>query len=351
MNIVKVATKGSNKNLAVIGTLPGYNSIIDTNNRDLEKDLLHNISFIDFYLATYNVGGKSNQSLISFFKSMTKKLVSDTNFYDYKLLNEKNDIKKNFNKLIKKYIATDKEIDGMRIVAASDSMATETISNNFGDSMLYQFANNSSLVKAFGKFNVIENGLKELSYTQAWKMFNNASKHTNIIGSIFSGAALGVKISLPKFFESSSYTHNLSIFFKLTAPSGAKEVIDELIFKPLKAILIFSSPNSFNGLTYAFPFLYRIIAYGNTFISLGFISDITISRGSMETVYSDELYPLSIDVRLNVRTISENFANIIKGTISEDFNNIGIASPALTSAIDINNDAGFTSPEIITIKL
>jgi len=351
MNKIDIETNGTKKTLAIVGRLPGYNSIIDTDNRDLEKDLLHNISFIDLYLASYNTGGNTNQDFFTFIKNVMSNLTKETNFYEYKLLDNNSKMKKAFNKLVSKYIDSNLEIDGMRIIASSDSMATETISNNFGDSLLYQLANNSSIIQNIKKLEQYSNMMKELSYTQAWDMFNKFATDNNIVKSVLAGSALGIKIALPKFFESSSYTHNLSVFFKLTSPSGNKTAIKELIFDPLKLIMIFASPNSFNGLTYAFPFLYRVVAYGNTFLSLGYISDITISRGSMETVYSDEFYPLSIDVRLNIRTLSENFANIINGSVSSDFNNIGLTSPALSSAIDINDYAGTNPPKIITVKL
>jgi len=352
MNIINVATNEGTKNLAVVGMLPGYNNIIDTDNKDLEKDLLHNISFIDLYLASYNTGGDVGQDFFTFIKKMLQNLTSNNNFYQYKLLDDNTKMKEAFNKLVKKYLGDNiNKIDGMRIIASSDSMATETISNNFGDSVLYQMTSQSKIIKEIQKYTQYANIIKELSYTQAWDMFNSYNTDVNIVKNILAGSALGIKIALPKFFESSSYTHNLSVFFKLTSPAGCKTAVQELIFNPLKLIMIFASPNSFNGLTYAFPFLYRVVAHGNSYLSIGFISDITISRGSMETIYSDDFYPLSIDVRLNIRTISENFANIINGDISSDFNNLGMTSPALSSGIDIQVNSGSTPPEIITVKL
>ena len=117
--------------------------------------------------------------------------------------------------------------------------------------------------------------------------------------------------------------------------------------------MILSSPNSLYGMTYAYPFIYKVTAHGNSYMSLGYISDITISKGSMETIYSDNYLPLSIDVRMNIRTLSENFANIVFKNEEFDFSILGLQSPATSNPDAIKNKISNTvsPPELITIKI
>lgn len=363
------------KNLFLLGSLPGYNDKIDTNNFDLEKDLLHNISFIDLFLATYSISADSGVQktkngkpvklgIIKETENFIKGVLSSNQLYNYKLVGNGDEIQKVFNALLKKYLnytSTSKNfINGIRIIASSDSMTTETIANNFGDSMLHNMINQSKIMNGLGKASFFQNAIKELDFNAAWKMFSalgskKSQGMTGLISDFLSAKSLGLKIAFPKFYESSTYGHNMSIFFKLTSPSGDEKIIDELIFKPLKLIMIMAAPNSLNGKSFAYPFIYRVNAYGNSYLTLGYISDITISRGSMETVYSDDFLPLSIDVRLNIKTLSDNFANIVNATnkkdklnnINNDFKNIGLTTPAMSSAIDINKNVGKMVPEEI----
>ena len=339
--------------LAVVGLLPGYNSKIDTNSKDLEKDLLHNISFIDLQLASYSIGDNDGQSksIIDVYKNLLSTAIDGKRVYSYKAYNNdtKDHISETFNELTKKYLRLS-DINGVRIIASSDSMATETISNNFGESMVQQIATNSKLSQMSKKFNSYANIMKELSYNRAFELLNKDAKG---FLSILKSSALGIQLAFPRFFESSNYSHTMSLFFKLTSPSGHKEDIQTLVLNPLKLLMILASPNSMYGITYAYPFIYKVVAYGNSFMSLGYISDITISKGSMETMYSDDFLPLSIDVRMNIRTLSENFANIIKKNENDDFNMLGLQTPATSNPDAIQNSQSgvISTPKIITLNL
>jgi len=348
-----IVSDGANK-LAVVGLLPGYNNIIDTNSYDLEKDLLHNISFIDLQLATYAIGTSvKDKNIAEVIQTLVNDAFKGKHLYSYKAFganDSSSNIKKTFDTLISKYLPGLQKINGVRMIASSDSMATETISNNFGESLINQLAQSSTIMQTAKSFSLYSNFIKEMSYDYAFKLLNN---ETEGILQVLKASALGIQIALPRFFESSNYSHTLSVFFKLTSPSGDEESVKTLVLDPLKLLMILASPNSMTGISYAYPFIYKVTAHGNSYMALGYISDITISKGSMETVYSDKYLPLSIDVRLNIRTLSENFANIVNKNEEFDFNILGLQSPATSNPDAIQNKASGTvkPPELITLKI
>jgi hypothetical protein len=255
----------ANNKLAILGLLPGYNKNIDTNDYKLEKDLIRNISFIDLQLSSYSIGENTKDAgVLKILETLSNSLMSSgKNLYNYKNFStsSKDIIYATFNKIVQKYLGTSfSTINGVRIIASSDSMATETISNNFGDSTIHQMLTQTKVMKGAASLSKYTNVAKELSYSNAFNMLTtNVASFLDIIKS----SALGIQIALPKFFESSNYNHTMSVFFKLTSPSGDKDDIKKLVLDPLKLLMIISSPNSSTGLTYAYPFIYKVVAHGN----------------------------------------------------------------------------------------
>ena len=339
-----------NNNINIpIGILPGYNSKIDSGFKFTE-DLIHNFTFIDLAPVSYylsftekfleiftNTDISADYKLI---KSNLRNFALDVNnLYKYNskanntvqtLISESLEISlpnlfKNLDIKNKKTI--------FRFIGSQDSVFSETLQNRFGDNNILenisQYTSVSNMVKstllkmqgsdskkakvlgagAAGILNVVQN-LPKFNYAGGLQLMQSISSSSDIKSLLFKDF-LGLQVSLPRVFQSSSYQDSLNVFIKLTSPTGAEEDIRTYILTPLIMLMIISAPFSFDGLTYGLPPIFEINSYGNTKQSVGVIDVITITRGSMETTYNDKFNPLSIDVRLTLSSLNHHFANII----------------------------------------
>jgi hypothetical protein len=337
----------------IIGTLPGYNTYIDTISGDLQKDLLENITFIDLYLASYSIpfierlfeaATTSGGQITEVFKNLYNAMQTNINnaltdpLYEYYSADSNpvaSEMVEKFNKAI---LNCGYNGSSIRFISANDTTFTQSLSNSYGENNFI-----SDIVDSIGKGigNFLNNKVKgignvagavfsslgklhHISYDEAFKMLSTFST-SNPFLNLFKKNLLGVQIGLPLTFDSSRYSTTLNIFVKLTSPTGNKSDIQKYIINPLKLILSLGAPNSFDGITYSLPFIYKIISYGNTEFKIGAFESIVITQGSVDTTLNDDLLPLSLDVRITFRSLASGFANVVDSTSSVG---LGLESPS-----------------------
>jgi hypothetical protein len=123
-----------------------------------------------------------------------------------------------------------------------------------------------------------------------------------------SGLVQGVKIELPKVWSNTDYSSTLNLNIKLVSPSGDPDSIQQYIKDPLEILLRAAAPVTFDGLTYGYPMIWNVNAYGIMHIKYGIINAINITRGGVETIYNKYDEPLNVDVRLVIVPINDGFA-------------------------------------------
>jgi hypothetical protein len=384
------------KYIVPLGVLPGYNQIIDTQNYYFEKDLLHNFTFTDLIPVSYKlkvlkalydfftIGESPLDTVIAIGKTMIgnneealKKFKEGFHgaLYEYSDTPH-NIVNKNFVKALKNYFGSFFNENSqciLRLIGSQDSVYSETLQNRFGDNNIIDEVNGltggfKGLINSFlassknGKggiigtavntlFTVAQN-LPKYNYELGINLMERLAS-SNSLADIFTKELLGLQISLPRVFENSDYVDSLNIFLRFTSPTGHDDDIKAYIITPLIILLTAAAPISFDGVTYGYPPLWQIRSYGNTFQTIGAIDVVTITRGSMETTYSDNLEPLSIDVRITMSSLNHHYATILmdKLTRSSLLKENGVG---MTNAVSI--EKGITSdfdtkPEIISINI
>ena len=99
----------------------------------------------------------------------------------------------------------------------------------------------------------------------------------------------GNKLSLPKIWQNSSYRPTFSISTKLFSPYGSPKAVQEYIVKPLTMILLMSTPQSDDMISYNRPFAVTVRSWGTSFLTLAGITSVTLQRGGSDSVYSSIL--------------------------------------------------------------
>lgn len=113
-----------------------------------------------------------------------------------------------------------------------------------------------------------------------------------VIEGLKQGAAIvlkGNKLSLPKIWQNSSYRPTFSISTKLFSPYGSPKAVQEYIVKPLTMILLMSTPQSDDMISYNRPFAVTVRSWGTSFLTLAGITSVTLQRGGSDSVYSSIL--------------------------------------------------------------
>ena len=347
------------KKILPIGILPGYNSNIDDINFSFSKDLLHNFTFTDLQpvsydlkmlegiMETFNAAGLKWDIL--FKKStMTEKEYEQAlkAFKEYKdkfkgALYEYNEASTNtVNKVVVDALRQNlgdfinlNEIPVLRLIGSQDSVYSETLQNRFGDNNLMAeieqsplgmivspIASVKNMIQSSGKKGLVGSAISstldliktfpKYNYDLGLKLMKEFSYSTSL-ADLFKKELLGLQISLPRVFEGSNYSESLNIFIRLTSPTGHDDDIRSYILIPILLLLTAGAPISYDNITYGFPPLWKIMSYGNAYQTVGVIDVITISRGSMETTYSDNLMPLSVDVRLTLTSLNHHYIPVL----------------------------------------
>lgn len=149
----------------------------------------------------------------------------------------------------------------------------------------------------------------------------------------------GKQLSLPRIWKQSMYSPSVTFNIKLVSPYGSKEAVKYFIINPLLYILILASPRTKDGLSYGLFQPVRIKGYGISNINLGAIENVSIRRGGKDTSYNVWKQPLTVDVALSVRPLTDGFAVMEKGcndvanfeAASWDYGETSSGSPAITT--------------------
>ena len=104
-------------------------------------------------------------------------------------------------------------------------------------------------------------------------------------------------------------------------------------------LLLLSSPESNDGLSYGLYQPVKIKAYGTSNINLGAITSISLRRGGRESSYNVYKQPLQIDVGINVMSLTSGFAFLSDGLTdvatmddaSTEYSENANGSPAITT--------------------
>jgi len=169
----------------------------------------------------------------------------------------------------------------------------------------------------------------------------------------------GMQLAVPTMWSQSQYTSTLTVFIKLVAPTGSEACIQKNIIEPILMLLAASSPVTVGGTMYGFPSLWDIHAHGITNFRLGGIAALSLIRGSFETTFTADLKPTSIDVRMTLVPLINDFgvqmANL-KGdehSIYKHPEDLGVQNPGDIYRGMTNTTLGSSGSEVTinTIKL
>ena len=208
---------------------------------------------------------------------------------------------------------------GVRIFTTDETIATDEFRNQYADNIISSFVNSLTQkfrsIRAFGKGatsktnNMIDRGIKETKNSASEFIGEEAG---NTFGSLLQKSAdvliSGQTISMPKVWDSSSYSPNTSIVIKLVSPYGCPEAIHEFIIKPLTYLLLLTLPRTKDGMSSGYPPIVSVRAYGMTDISVGAIQSLTLRRGGNDTSFNIYKQPLSIDVSMQIENLVDGCA-------------------------------------------
>jgi len=345
MGATTTTTSGIN-NAIIIGKIPGYNSVVDPKGY-FSKQLLRDVTYIDLFPATFSLNTSSLDTTMKLLAGQTTlsdgidKIFNEAYLYKYTsgkqslthgifksvLINIAEDLRKTWAELdiaqdtvglsnedykskvislINDFTAS----DAIRIIAANDSTFTETISNNFSDNSVLDQLAEAAFLKGGGVAQgvaKITSNLQKLSYNAAMDALSTFSTRSSLFD-VLTGKALGIQFSSPKVWMDSNYASTLSLFIKLASPSGHPLDVFENIVLPIMALMGAGAPLTKTGVSYGFPLLWDVRAYGITRFKVGALAAMTISRGSYETVFNYNKQPLVVDVRLNIIPLIQDFA-------------------------------------------
>ena len=312
----------ADKKFYVIGVLPGFNSAIDDSKRSLEKELLHNITFLDLVPVSYSL-----TAIKKMLENDQKAITNTRTLYTY---SEKNTtFHSTFKTLLQKYCQIPKSVEGLRLILSSDSVFNETFQIDTNENDLLNHSITFKAIDFLAEVKKKVNLVSPATALEAYEKFDVGNSGTmNFLRAVFDAKVFGVNFALPKVLENADYRSDLNVFIKLTSPTGHLHNVKEYIVKPLLALIIAASPISLNGLTYGFPFMWKAINYGNITFNAAYISQLTVTRGSVETSYSDDFLPLSVDIRMTISSLSDKFASILHGKVDDELYNVGLYTPA-----------------------
>ena len=219
---------------------------------------------------------------------------------------------------------------GVRLYLVDESTVVNEIRNEFSDNLFQSVANRISewgqQIYQAGKsastmydesVDTIVNALTQ----QAKKVpgANSTIGQTAIKATknLVSMAIKGTRISLPKIWSDSSYQTQASCVVKLVSPYGSPKAILNYVAKPLLALLLLSSAVSDDGVSYGYPRLITIYAYGLDKILMGAVDSISIRRGGADTSFNKYRQPLSVDVSITFTTIIHGYAALKQQTPGE----------------------------------
>ena len=213
---------------------------------------------------------------------------------------------------------------GVRLYIVDESTVVDEIRHEYSENVLQSIANRLSnsgqqiyelgkslgtkydetvdkaAEKAMGVANAISMGM-----LQGTEIGKTASTIAKTLGKI---VLKGTRISLPKIWRDSSYTSQTSCVVKLVSPYGTPKSILNYIAKPLLALLLIASAVSDDGVSYGYPRMLSIQAYGLGKIVFGGINSISIRRGGADTSFNKYRQPLSVDLSITFEEMVSGYA-------------------------------------------
>jgi len=317
----------------IIGKAPGYNQMVNSTNTDFyNKRLLSGTSRIILEPTGYsfntnslinndtpesrsffNIGPDISEfdlgitdipltSAISLWHDITS---SNDNLFDISITN------------LSKFI----------ILATNESTINESVNNDFGESNIGDFGDIANLMTKtssiqrsnwlFGKMGQMGSFAQEAGkgissiagFTSmgASEVLRMVSSNKYTILSLAAAKVLGISMSLPEVWKSSSYMSNLQLSIKLISPSGHPDDIEHYIERPLKMLLLMGSPITANGILYGFPPLWSVLAEGLNEFKLAAFESIIVMRGGNDTTFNKDNQPLNVDVRVVLKPIINGY--------------------------------------------
>ena len=195
---------------------------------------------------------------------------------------------------------------------------SESVSNSTGElalaGKLNSFASekrdeleNASDSKVLSLLNKIPNGPKEVLKTIGT---NVAAKTISAVGGGDIAAVLNAGqgfITLPEVWKSSSFSKSFSFTIQLRARYGDPTSVYQCIYIPLCMLLAAGLPRAVGASMYTTPFLIRAYCKGFFSIPLGIIESMSISRGTGENSWTEDMLPLAVDVSFQIKDLSPVF--------------------------------------------
>jgi len=226
---------------------------------------------------------------------------------------------------------------GLRLYGTDDTTAADTFSNKSKPNFFQSGVNKlSSIGQNF------QDVLSSLDSTAVEDSTNWASdfvnSHINFgnekvtellkdsISLLSDVVGAGHKISLPGIWSDSTFSPNFTTTVKLVSPYGHPSAIKEFIIKPLMYLLLLTTPESDDGVSYGRPLFCTIQGYGLSTIPLGQISDITLRRGGANSSFNIYRQPLTIDVSIQFSNLVDGFAHMGIGDDAESSCNEPVAN-------------------------
>ena len=209
----------------------------------------------------------------------------------------------------------------LKIAYLADSFPTDTITNEYGDSILSRLTGTISTTAAdvtqiFGRRGVKETAAEFMnkyagdSINELQGMTSKGSGSSPGIFSHINTLLGGGRIDFPQLWRGSSFRPSYTLTVRLFNPDpGNLEATKKYIIGPIAAILLLGCPISQSGFTYSWPYLHKIKSRGIFDLNSGYISSITVIKGG------DQLQ-IGFNQRLGVVDVRIEFGSVFNTMVA-----------------------------------
>jgi len=211
---------------------------------------------------------------------------------------------------------------GIRLYGTDDTIATDTFSNKTKENFLQginKLADKSRSLRDF-VMSVDERaatGFTEISSNVIDYLtgkFGTAGAAVGSVGdTLVKILAEGHRIALPNIWSNSQYSPSFTTNVKLVSPYGHPNAIKEFIIKPLLYLLILSTPETEDGVSYGRPTPVMVRGYGLGDIPLGMIENVSLQRGGDNSSFNAFHQPLTINASIQFANLVPEFAHYKDG--------------------------------------
>ena len=142
------------------------------------------------------------------------------------------------------------------------------------------------------------------------KLLDNVSDSSQLLGGftrIASNYLQGGRLVFPKMITGMNYEKSIEVELQFTSIYGDKESIFKYTILPALHIIAMATPKQMSSNMYTYPFLVRAYQKGNCNCDLGFISNLSITRGGADdTSWTVDGLPTEIGVRFTITPLYSN---------------------------------------------